>query len=227
MTPMPFAAPFARALLRSQSDERLVRLAREGQQGAFDEIVRRYRAPLVAFAAAYATAEKAEDVVQESLTNAWVSLAIFGARDRAQAVALRHRQEPSAERPARRALPRAARRNDRRGSPARGDRARARRAEPRRRSGRRASRRPAQGPRRQCHRRPHARSDRRGARDHPRLCARDDPSGPRGGPKRRRLRRSVPGGRLGAVRAALPREAWPRARSPAARLLRRERPSLR
>ncbi len=74
MTPIPFAAPFARALLRSQSDERLVRLARDGQQGAFDEIVRRYRAPLVAFAAAYAGAEKAEDVVQESLTNAWTSL---------------------------------------------------------------------------------------------------------------------------------------------------------
>ena len=83
MTPMPFAAPFARALLRSQSDERLVRLARDGQEGAFDEIVRRYRAPLVAFAAAYAPAERAEDVVQESLTNAWVSLArVRSARSR-------------------------------------------------------------------------------------------------------------------------------------------------
>ena len=74
MTPMPFAAPIARALLRSQADERLVTLAREGHKGAFDEIVRRYRAPLVAFATAYATSEKAEDVVQDSLTNAWVSL---------------------------------------------------------------------------------------------------------------------------------------------------------
>jgi RNA polymerase sigma factor (sigma-70 family) len=75
MTPMPFTAPLARALLRSQSDERLVRLARDRHEGAFEEIVRRYRAPLVAFAAAYAPSERAEDVVQESLTNAWAALA--------------------------------------------------------------------------------------------------------------------------------------------------------
>src|SRR5918995_5195887 len=74
MTPMPLSAPFARALLRSQSDERLVRLVEDGHEGAFDEIVRRYRTPLVAFAAAYAPAERAEDVVQESLANAWASL---------------------------------------------------------------------------------------------------------------------------------------------------------
>ena len=75
MTPMPFTAPLARALLRSQSDERLARLARDGHEGAFEEIVRRYRAPLVAFAAAYAPSEGAEDVIQESLTNAWTALA--------------------------------------------------------------------------------------------------------------------------------------------------------
>src|SRR5688500_5975941 len=74
MTPMPFTAPVARALLRSQSDERLVKLARDGHEGAFEEIVRRYRTPLVAFAAAYATSERAEDVVQESLANAWTAL---------------------------------------------------------------------------------------------------------------------------------------------------------
>jgi RNA polymerase sigma factor (sigma-70 family) len=71
---MPFAAPIARALLRSQSDERLVRVAQEGHEGAFEEIVRRYRVPLVAFAAAYAPSERAEDVVQESLTKAWQAL---------------------------------------------------------------------------------------------------------------------------------------------------------
>jgi RNA polymerase sigma factor (sigma-70 family) len=71
---MPFSAPIARALLRSQSDERLVRLARDDHKGAFDEIVRRYRTPLVAFAAAYAPADRAEDVVQEGLANAWASL---------------------------------------------------------------------------------------------------------------------------------------------------------
>jgi RNA polymerase sigma factor (sigma-70 family) len=84
MTPMPFAAPVARALLRSQSDERLVRLARDGHKGAFDEIVRRYRAPLVAFSAAYAPAGGAEDVVQESLTSAWASL-----QDSQQEIALK------------------------------------------------------------------------------------------------------------------------------------------
>jgi len=74
MTPMPFTAPLARALLRSQSDERLVRLARDDHEGAFEEIVRRYRTPLVAFAAAYAPSDRAEDVVQESLAKAWAAL---------------------------------------------------------------------------------------------------------------------------------------------------------
>jgi RNA polymerase sigma factor (sigma-70 family) len=73
MTPLPLADPLARVLLRSQSDERLARLAQEGHKGAFDEIVRRYRTPLVAFAAAYAP-ERAEDVVQEGFANAWISL---------------------------------------------------------------------------------------------------------------------------------------------------------
>ena len=74
MTPIPFVAPIARALLRSQSDERLVALARSGHHGAFEEIVRRYRSPLVAFAAAFAPADRAEDVVQESLAKAWGAL---------------------------------------------------------------------------------------------------------------------------------------------------------
>ena len=45
--------PLARAVLRTQSDDRLVALVRDGTEAAFEEIVRRYRAPLVAFAAAY------------------------------------------------------------------------------------------------------------------------------------------------------------------------------
>jgi len=65
--------PLARAVLRTQSDERLVRLVREGRDAAFEEIVRRYRQPLVAFAAAYAPTDP-EDVVQESLTRSWQSL---------------------------------------------------------------------------------------------------------------------------------------------------------
>lgn len=66
--------PFARAVLRTQSDERLVALAREGREAAFEEIVRRYRPGLVAFAAAYAPASRAEDVVQESLLGSWDAL---------------------------------------------------------------------------------------------------------------------------------------------------------
>ena len=66
--------PLARAVLRTQSDERLVALAREGREGAFEEIVRRYRPGLVAFAAAYAPSDRVEDVVQESLVRSWEAL---------------------------------------------------------------------------------------------------------------------------------------------------------
>jgi RNA polymerase sigma factor (sigma-70 family) len=62
--------PIARRALAAQSDDRLVRLLREGHEPAFDEIVRRYRGPLVAFAAAIAGASRAEDVVQASLMRA-------------------------------------------------------------------------------------------------------------------------------------------------------------
>ena len=60
--------------------------------------------PLVAFAAAYAPAGRAEDVVQERLANAWVSLARIGPRGRAEALALHDRPQPGAERATRRAL---------------------------------------------------------------------------------------------------------------------------
>lgn len=73
MSPNPLIAPIARALLRSQSDARLVTLAREGHDDAFAEIDRRYRAPLVAFAAAFAPGA-GEDIVQESLTRAWSAI---------------------------------------------------------------------------------------------------------------------------------------------------------
>jgi RNA polymerase sigma factor (sigma-70 family) len=62
--------PIARRALAAQSDDRLVRLLREGHEPAFDEIVRRYRDPLVAFAGAIAGASRAEDVVQASLMRA-------------------------------------------------------------------------------------------------------------------------------------------------------------
>ena len=48
-------------------------LAREGREAAFEEIVRRYRPSLVAFAAAYGPPDP-EDVVQESLVRSWGAL---------------------------------------------------------------------------------------------------------------------------------------------------------
>ena len=66
--------PLAGAVIRAQPDDRLVALAREGRDAAFEEIVRRYRAGLVPFAAAFAPRDRAEDVVQESLVRAWESL---------------------------------------------------------------------------------------------------------------------------------------------------------
>src|SRR5437764_4548934 len=61
-------------LLRTQSDARLLRMFKEGDEAAFEELVRRCRGPLVAYAARIAGASNADDVVQESLTAAYRSL---------------------------------------------------------------------------------------------------------------------------------------------------------
>ena len=63
-------SPIARTVLAAQSDERLVRLLREGHDQAFDEIVRRYRGPLVGFATAIVGPDRSEDAVQTALENA-------------------------------------------------------------------------------------------------------------------------------------------------------------
>ncbi len=60
----------AATALRCQPDSRLVGLVREGHELAFEEIVRRYRPPLVSFAAAIVPRAHAEDVVQEALAKA-------------------------------------------------------------------------------------------------------------------------------------------------------------
>src|SRR4051812_941974 len=60
----------AGALLRTQSDGRLARLAGEGSEAAFEEIVRRYRSGLVAFAGRIASRDSADDVVQDSMVKA-------------------------------------------------------------------------------------------------------------------------------------------------------------
>jgi RNA polymerase sigma-70 factor (ECF subfamily) len=74
MSQRPRRRRLASLLLGGQSDARLVALVREGRESAFEEIVRRYRAGLVAFAAAYAPPDRAEDVVQESFLRAWDAL---------------------------------------------------------------------------------------------------------------------------------------------------------
>ena len=66
--------PIARKALAAQSDERLVTLVREGHAPAFEEVVGRYRAPLLAFAAAIVPYHRAEDVVQAALQKAHSAL---------------------------------------------------------------------------------------------------------------------------------------------------------
>ncbi len=74
MPTLPRVRPVARRALAAQSDERLVKLLREGHDAAFDEIVGRYQAPLVSFAAAFIPYHRAEDVVQASLLKAHKAL---------------------------------------------------------------------------------------------------------------------------------------------------------
>jgi RNA polymerase sigma factor (sigma-70 family) len=76
--PPPTAEPFASRVLlgpalRTQSDRRLVRLVRQGYETAFEEIVRRYRRPLVRFAAGI-VGGRSEDVTQDALSKALLAL---------------------------------------------------------------------------------------------------------------------------------------------------------
>ena len=64
----------AGAAIRCQPDPRLVGLVRDGHDQAFEEIVRRYRAPLVSYASGIVPDHHAEDVVQEALTKAHAAL---------------------------------------------------------------------------------------------------------------------------------------------------------
>jgi RNA polymerase sigma factor (sigma-70 family) len=72
----PQAAPtrLSGALLRTQPDSRLAQLAGEGSETAFEEIVRRYRSGLVAFASGIASRDSADDVVQDSMVKAHAAL---------------------------------------------------------------------------------------------------------------------------------------------------------
>src|SRR4051794_15069649 len=61
-------------LLRTQSDERLVALARTGHERAFEAIVERYRKPLLRACRRMLPEARAEDAVQQALVAAWTGL---------------------------------------------------------------------------------------------------------------------------------------------------------
>ncbi|MGH2943573.1 MAG: RNA polymerase sigma factor, partial [Solirubrobacteraceae bacterium] len=62
------------AILRTQSDERLVALARGGSDAAFAAIVERYRRTLLRACRRVLTESCAEDAVQQAFVAAWVAL---------------------------------------------------------------------------------------------------------------------------------------------------------
>jgi RNA polymerase sigma factor (sigma-70 family) len=62
-------------LLATQSDERLVALAREGHERAFEALVHRYRRPLLRYARRMRLSEaRAEDVLQQAFMQSWIAL---------------------------------------------------------------------------------------------------------------------------------------------------------
>src|SRR5690349_20534500 len=70
---MPIPSPSS-VLLRTQSDERLVALARDGHERAFDAIVERYRGALLRSAQRYLAEAHAEDALQQAYLAAWSAL---------------------------------------------------------------------------------------------------------------------------------------------------------
>src|SRR5438132_12997839 len=70
----PVAAILSRALLRSQSDERLLALVNQGQERAFEVIVERYRKPLERYCYRLLANGQSEDAVQQTFLGAWTAL---------------------------------------------------------------------------------------------------------------------------------------------------------
>lgn len=66
--------PVLAGLPAHADDALLVRLAREGDEPAFEAIVARYREPMLRYARRTAGAGHAEDAVQQALVNAWRAL---------------------------------------------------------------------------------------------------------------------------------------------------------
>ena len=63
-----------RVLLSGVSDERLVALARAGDERAFAAIVERYRAPLLRYCRGFLPPAAAEDALQQTFINAYAAL---------------------------------------------------------------------------------------------------------------------------------------------------------
>src|SRR3954454_11772229 len=70
---MPIRSPSS-VLLRTQSDERLVVLARAGHERAFEAIVERYRGALLRASRRYLPEARAEDALQQAYLSAWSAL---------------------------------------------------------------------------------------------------------------------------------------------------------
>src|SRR5918992_774971 len=69
------AALISSTLLRTQNDQRLVALAADGSEPAFEALVERYRRPLHAYCRRLLLpAEAAEDVVQQAFLSTWTAL---------------------------------------------------------------------------------------------------------------------------------------------------------
>jgi RNA polymerase sigma factor (sigma-70 family) len=62
------------ALLRTQTDDRLVALAAAGHERAFEAIVERYRRQLLRHARRHLPEARAEDALQQALVSAWTAL---------------------------------------------------------------------------------------------------------------------------------------------------------
>src|SRR5919202_6773986 len=77
MTPRQLMEPArlaGSAVLRTQSDDRLVDLARDGNDRAFEAIVHRYRRPLLRYCGRFLSPARAEDAVQQAFVNAYSAL---------------------------------------------------------------------------------------------------------------------------------------------------------
>jgi RNA polymerase sigma factor (sigma-70 family) len=76
--PVPTATMSARTStspFTGQPDERLVSLARQGNESAFEAFVQRYRAPLLAYCRRMGLCQwRAEEVLQQSLLHVWLAL---------------------------------------------------------------------------------------------------------------------------------------------------------